>query len=629
MAFENNKNRAALAEKLVAVILLAAILLLYAFFLRDILIPFLRLELRHDVHGAEELLREKGALGFFAVTLVEALQMVVVFIPAEFIQITSGLSYPIYIALPLCVLGACLGASIIFVLVRACGFHSSAYQKNKARIERVSPLLLEGNAVLFMYLLFFMPIVPFGAICYYGSGTKLGYGKYLRTVATGVIPSIIVSNLIGEAGEAFLLHDLPFWLLVLIIVLLAALLFAAVWLFMAKVCFKGCDGTPDSPMYTLIFFLARLWHGRRPRPAIEEEKLGEAEAPYILLANHESFFDFFYIHQLSHPRNPSYLVNEFYCTRPFLRGMAKHAGILSKKLFTPELFSPIRILRTLKKGYPVVIFPEGRLSPDGRSNPIVEKGGAFFQRLNVDLVLVRIRGAYWADPKWRKKRYRSAVSVTVEDVIKKEALKSMSAAELDRRIEQALYNDASRDELCRYPQPDKARGLGDLLYRCVDCGALYTLEGRGNELICSACGRRHRLDEHYRFTDEPFTIPAWYERIREAEEAELDTLDLHTPVQTLIHGADGGKNRREAGECRLTAEAFSYRSAQTEFTIPTEKLPALAFSCGEEFELYHEGELYYFYPVEQRRQVARWALMVDLLAERRERRKQDSEEKAP
>ena len=49
--------------------------------------------------------------------LVEALQEVVVFIPAEFIQISSGLSYPFYIALLLCDLGACLGATIIYVLV--------------------------------------------------------------------------------------------------------------------------------------------------------------------------------------------------------------------------------------------------------------------------------------------------------------------------------------------------------------------------------------------------------------------------------------------------------------------------------------------------------------------------------
>ena len=88
-------------------------------------------------------------------------------------------------------------------------------------------------------------------------------------------------------------------------------------------------------------------------------------------------------------------------------------------------------------------------------------------------------------------------------------------------------------------------------------------------------------------------------------------------MQTVIYGANSGRKRRETGECTLSPEAFTYRSDSIEFSIPTDKLPALAFSCNKEFELYHEGELYYFYPAENRQQVARWALLVDLLAERR------------
>lgn len=604
-------------ERIAVAVLLAAILLLYAFFLKDILIPFLKLEARHDLHGANELLLSKGILGSLAVILVEAMQMVVVFIPAEFIQISSGLSYPLYISLLLCDLGVCLGATIIFLLVRISGFQSSAYRKNREKIEHIYASLHERNTVIFMYLLFFMPIIPFGAICYYGSGSKLSYGKYIRTVATGVIPSILVSNLMGEAGAAFLVNDLPLWSLVCIIILLAAVLFVIIYLFMDRFCFRYYDETPDSPMYVLIFSIVRLWHGRKPRPVINDELLSEAEAPYILLANHESFFDFYYIHQMAHPRNPTYLVNEYYCTRPVLKTMAKKAGIIPKKLFIAEMSSPVRIMRALKKGYPVVIFPEGRLSPDGRSNPIVQEGAAFYKRLKADLVLVKISGSYYTGPKWRRKRFRTAVNVKVEEVIKKDVLPLMSDEELNRRIASVLYNDASKDTLCTYRQKGKADGLEGILYRCADCGALYTTIGKGNEIFCTACGCRHTLNEQYLFNDEPYSIPGWYEKIREAEKPLLDSFSLQTDVKTVIYGANGGKKRRERGYCTLNPEAFSYCSDNTAFSIPTGKLPALAFSCGKEFELYHEGELYYFYPTENRQQVARWALLTDIMAERR------------
>ncbi len=368
-------------------------------------------------------------------------------------------------------------------------------------------------------------------------------------------------------------------------------------------------------MYKLIFAIVRLWLGNRNPLEINDVLLRSVEAPYIMLANHESFYDFYYLSKLAHPKRPSYLVNEYYCTRPILKHMARRGGILSKKLFTPDMSTAVGLLRMIRKGFPVVLFPEGRLSPDGRMNPIVEKGGALFKKLNVDLVLTRIDGAYFAAPKWRSKSYPSKVRVSVLRVIRREELKSMPAEEIDRCIEETLRGDASDRLIDRYPQKDKAVGLDTLLYRCCSCGALYTTEGIGNELICRSCRRVHKLDEQYCFDSEPKTISAWYERIKDMERKALDGVSLKCTVWTKIHGANGGPIRREKGECSLTAEGFSYRSPSVEFDVPIGKLPALAFSCGQEFELYHKDELYYFYPESEPKQVARWALIVDLLNE--------------
>lgn len=385
-------------------------------------------------------------------------------------------------------------------------------------------------------------------------------------------------------------------------------------------CFRGKTGTPDSLMYAFIFLLVRLWLGGRQRVRIDDQALRALEGPYILLSNHESFEDFYYISQMAHPRNPSYLVNEFYCTRPVLKTMAKQGGILSKKLFTPDMAAPVGILRMIRRGYPVVVFPEGRLSPDGRSNRIVESGAALYRRLKVPLVLLRIDGAYYAHPKWRRKTFRSDIRLTVRRVISPEELGRLSNEQLDEIIRTELLNDAADHESGRYRQKNKAVGLDGLLYRCADCGTLYQTLGTGNELICRACGSRRRLDEHYRFTDAPGSIGAYYDAIRRLEARELDALSLKAQVRTKIFGANGGPIRWEEGVCTLDAEGFRYRSESEDFRIPGSKLPALAFSCGEEFELYHENELHYFYPLEEPRQAARWGLAADLLAERRSAR---------
>ena len=611
-----NQNKERSIDWRIVLPILIVIVFLFSFFLRHIMIPLIRMELHNDFNGAKELLASRGLQGFFAVVLIEALQMVVVFIPAEFIQISSGLSYSFPVALLLCDLGVCLGATIIFLLVRVLRFRSRAYEKRRQRIERLSSSLHERNTVTFLYLLFFMPIVPFGAICYYGSTSRLPYKKYLITVATGVIPSIVVSNLMGEAGRTFLVYDLPFWLLIVVIIVLAVLLFLLVTFFIKHFCFRGSDGTPDSMMYALIFFIVRVWLGRRREVMLEENLLKEAEAPYILLSNHESFYDFYYLSQLAHPRNPSFLVNEYYCTRPILKHMSGKGGILSKKLFTRDMSAAVGLLRMIRGGFPVVIFPEGRLSTDGKSNPIVEPGGAVYKKLEVDLVLAQISGAYFADPKWRKKGFSSDIRVSVRRVIKKEELKTMTPAQIDAEIAAVLWNDASLGDTCLYPQKDKAEGLETVLYRCADCGALYTTQGRGNELICTACGEKHSLNEHYCFTDGPATIGEYYDRIREMEKPDLSGFTFTAAVDTKIFGANGGPVRREEGTCTLTEEGFGYTSGSADFFIPMEKIPALAYSCGKEFELYYKNELHYFYPKENRNQVVRWALYVDLLHER-------------
>ena len=594
---------------------------LFALFLSDILVPFIRLEIKNDVDGAQALLRSKGILGVLTVILVEALQEVVIFIPAEFIQISAGLSYPFYIALILCDIGACLGATIIYVLVTMFRFSSGSFEKNERKIEKISAgIKKERGTQMLLYLLFIMPLIPFGAICYYGSYRKMKYGRYLFTVATGVIPSIVTSNLMGLAARYFISNDLPLWLLMLIIVLLAVVLLAILALFLNKVFFRGNEGTPDS-MYLNVFFsvLHRLCR-RRQRLHVDDTLIKDLPAPYIALCNHQSFFDMYYTNRLfqNAKASPSYVVNRHFVSHPLIRKAAAKSGVIPKKLFCPDLSTPVHIMRMLKKGYPVIIFPEARLSVDGRSYPILDRSAAFYRRLRTDLVIIKIRGSYFAKPKWRKRYFRSDVYVSAERMITKEEIAAMTDDELNRLIDEALALDASLDPVGTYPQKDKAKGLENILYRCIDCGALYTTKGVGSVLTCSACGKTHRLNERYLFDEEPFSIGAYYQRIKDLEKAELKDLHLETDVKTAIFRDTGKYKTKETGRCILTPEGFSYRSARESFTVGFDMLPALPFSVNAEFETYHNGDLYYFYPTENRRQVVRWALIVDIIKELRD-----------
>ena len=617
---ENEETMKKATQRWIIFTALIAVIALFALFLSDILIPFLRMEIANDMDGAKELLIDKGILGFLSVVLVEALQMVVVFIPAEFIQISSGLSYP-YIALLLCDLGVCLGATIIYVLVTAFRFSSNAFERNERRIEKLAARVKKDRGTqLLLYLLFIMPLIPFGAICYYGSYRKMKFSRYIFTVATGVIPSIVISNLMGTAARYFIGNDLPLWLLILIIVLLAGVLLVILFLFLNKVLLRENAGTPDSAFYTAFFGMLHVFSRRRQKLHVDDTLLRDLPTPYIALCNHESFFDLYYTSRLfrNAKANPSYVCNKHFISHPLVRKTALKAGIIPKKLFCPDLAVPVQIMRMLKKGYPVIIFPEARLSVDGRNYPIVDKSASFYRRLKTDVVILRLRGSYFAKPKWRTRFFRSDVFVSAERVITREEIAAMTDAELNRLIDESLAYDESENPVNTYRRRDMAKGLENVLYRCVDCGALYATKGVKNELICTACGKKHTFNERYLFDDEPFSIGAYYEGIKTLEKAELGELHLEADVETAVFHDEGKYKTREKGRCTLTPDGFSYRSDRVGFTIGFDALPALPFSVNTEFETYYNGDLYYFYPTENRRQVVRWALIVDLIKELRD-----------
>ena len=232
------------------------------------MIPLFRMQMNNDLDGASELLRSTGIFGGVSVILIEALQMIIIFVSAEFIQIASGLSYPIYISLPLCDIGICLGATIIFMLVRVFKFNSSTYEKNRGMIDKIASNAKDRNIVILLYLLFFMPFIPFGAICYYGASTKISYGIYMLTVSTSAIPSVVVSVLIGQAGKLFFTNSIPLWLLVLIVIALSVALFALIYWFMHKFVLKGTDKTPDSLFFDIFFMVVKLIQLGKKKPVV-------------------------------------------------------------------------------------------------------------------------------------------------------------------------------------------------------------------------------------------------------------------------------------------------------------------------------------------------------------------------
>ena len=613
-----------------AIILIVALCSLVFLFLyvKDIIKDILILQRNDDLSHINEVLDGKGFLGYLAIVSIEAMQMVVVIISTAFIQFAAGLAYPWYIALPLCIVGVFVGSTIIFLLVRLFNFQPKVLQnagdKINDKLQEINRKKKHGNIQTIMYLLFIAPIIPLGAIAYYGATSKISYRRYILTCTTGCIPDVLVATLFSTVVRILLVHQIPLVYTILIgfaFIIIVGLLFV---MLVRRIYFKEHINTPDSMHYTILYkafaFLSKI----KSTSSFEKNGIDEIEGPYVLLSNHGSSFDVYYASTLGSPRKYACILNRYYFRKKQLRKFLVKAGVIPKKLFSPDLETIKKILKSTKAGYPIYMCPEGRLSVDGTNYRVTNETGKLIKQLKLPVVIATISGAYLVNPKWRHRRIKGHVQTKVTRIITKEELDNLSIKDINRIInENIAYNDFdyAKENNYVYKDKNKATGLHNVLYHCPKCHDEYHLSTKGNTIKCDTCGFSVDLREDYSFTENEFgfnNIHEWYKYIceYEVEHTIKNNITLQTEVVVKeLNLEDPKLDKVGKGICTLNNDHFTFKGTidgeELEFSIKTPDVKGLAFSAGEEFELYYGNYLYYFYPTTNRPQCAKWALIVD------------------
>ena len=633
MVKENEGNKLGYKIGFVLVTIIVAGLLFFLF--RNIILEVLHYTKANDEEGLRAFMKDTGWLGLIAIPIIEALEMVVVFIPAEFIQIPAGLSFFFPIAVILCDLGVCLGASIIYFLVHVLKIDTDFIEKKQKKINNIATKKIGQNTQILMYFLFVTPIIPFGAICYYASNKKISYPRYIFTCATGVIPSIVTSILMGTSLKYFITRNLPLWAFVLIVFGLGAILFIGMFLICRKYLFNGnkINGTPYSLWSYLITTIFGFYTNSHSRCRYIEDdlfdRMGQIESPKVYLCNHLSSYDVYRIHKATDPDKAALIGNRYYSRMKGIRFIMMKLGFIPKTLFNPDLEAIKKTMKQVKNGISITMFPEGRLSIDGTSYPINAGTSQLLKKLGIPVIIFNIAGDYLAHSKYRTSKRRPIVEVSVRRIIEKEELDSLSVEELDQIITEALqHNEFEYAKKHIYKDKNKAENLDGVLYHCPHCGKEFLMHSHGNVLECE-CGFRLELDEHFAFNENEYNINNihdYYEYQKDVERERINNLGEDDVIisqevtVTKLNLMDKKKDVFGEGVCTITKKGFSFTGVvdnkEVSLAHSLESLQALAFSVNEEYECYFENELYYFYPKENRKSCTKVALIYDLLHEK-------------
>lgn len=580
-----------------------------------------RLNRLKDAESIRANLRSLGAGGCAVIALLEMLQMIVVFVPAEFVQISAGLAYPIWIALPVCMLGVSLGASAIFVIVRCLHLRLSYFERKEGKIRKLLERInREAPMTAIMYILFVMPLVPFGAIAYFASSSRISYGRYVLTCATGVIPSVLSSYILGNTlyrcvgmGRRYTLTA------VLVVGLLMLVLLCVTASILKRRLFKDSVSKPSFLLYHLLYQLFNLYFTLRL--GVKKGDCAKlAKGPVLVLGRHTSFYDFFHMAKAVYPRRLNIVTNRYYFKNPFLAFLLKRLGAIPKSLFTSDIETVRKMLSASASGCSVAVFPEGRLSTDGTGFSPVGSTASLVRKLGRPVYMYTSVGGYFAAPKWRSGLMKNGVEVRLSPLIGADEVASLDKAAIEARIAEAFVYDECREYAARSgsKRDRDVSGLEKILYRCPACKNEYCLTSSKEALSCSSCGASFEFDLDYLCDGKTVSQLSHMQLEALTEEADGTLSEKCLVWVASVRKRSAVPNGE--GVCTLADGVLRYEGTldgeSLTLTRTVHEMPALAFSCGEEFEFYHNNRLLYFYP-ENRASVAKWSALWDIFAARR------------
>ena len=607
-----------------AILFFSALLFLFFLLSGDNLI--LLKELFAGDLSADELrdrLMDLGFGGYITIGVLSMLQVICTFIPAEPIQVLAGLAFGFPVGLLCCTCGVILGNTVIYALYSLFGNRLRNYfVKNLSFDFEKAANSARITAVIF--LLYFLPAIPYGMICFFAAGLGMRYHRYIVVTLLGAIPSICIGVGLGNMTltSSWVVSLCVFLVLIGLLIFLSCKrewLFAKVNAFAAKPPYSSKTTVEPCKRWLLIplYCAIRLYFRMKGIRLCSVNKVGKPpEKPSIVLCNHGSFIDFLFAESLLLKVTPNFVVARLYFYHRILGGLLRRLGCFPKSMFALDLESTKNCLRVLKNGDVLAMMPEARLSTAGKFEDIQDGTYAFLKKTGVPVYTIKLSGDYLANPKWGKGiRRGSRVEAELDILFTPEDLKALSLQELQSAVEARLYYDEHKwlesKPKIHYRSKNLAEGLENILTTCPKCGRKFCLHGKKNTVYCDHCGAIATMDDRYNFAEAlPYAHPGkWYEaQLATLKERILKDPDyaLTSPVKLKLPSDNGKSLTRHAGTgtCRLDRKGLTYTGTidgeSCEKFFPIDKIYRLLFGAGENFETYQGSEIFYFVPEEPR-----------------------------
>lgn len=387
---------------------------------------------------------------------------------------------------------------------------------------------------------------------------------------------------------------------------------------------------PNSLGYRLLTRLITIWINRRNRPEFHYhfDKAEMKGKQVIIIADHAAWDSFFYV-MIGYPFvKLNTVVGYHHIFKKYLYTVVmKIFRTIPKKNFQNDLGSVKQMLKLVKKGGSILLFPEGTQSKSGSTVPITPSTSGFLKKMGVTVVLCKSYGSFLARPIWSDETNKGHQEFHYQVLFTPEELQKLSKEEIDERMLEGIrYNDFQWNKEKGYTYKCKdgnAKGMERVAFLCPKCGKEFTLRTTASQIICDDCGNSIDVNEKFELSPAadkdlcPYeNIDQWYKAQRNGTRRAVTKENFKMEYDCQLCKLETDKTRKEPfimkgrGHITIRKEGIQFRGIKQDkgpegkeklkLDFDIKNIPSMLATPGKFNILYYGKDVFKIIPVDNK-----------------------------
>ncbi len=214
------------------------------------------------------------------------------------------------------------------------------------------------------------------------------------------------------------------------------------------------------------------------------------KGPYLILSNHALAIDPFLLGTSF--RFPIFFVaSDVIFAMPFWTPIIKFlVSPIPKTKYRSDTETVRDIVKMVRSGGSIGIFPEGNATFSGRTTPMPFAIAKLVKLLKVPVLFYRLEGGYLSKPRWARHVRKGKMTGRVVNILEPETFRDMDAEEIFDIIEKTLFFDIFEQQKfkpVRYLGKSLAEDVESAYFHCPNCGRFETLVSIKDTVSCKMC----------------------------------------------------------------------------------------------------------------------------------------------